>query len=122
MRWLILEYIKSVNNIVRFKIKDQSHICRSFTNFTNFGESFECYSNGVFLKSQGSIAWRSDEKTLFTRGDLFARDNNTADCSQFDWILIKEAVQEYNYYFEHKVPCIIGELFDPIIPKELFTL
>ena len=118
MKHLILKYIETVDNIVRFSVLEQSH--REFE-FSDNGSCKFLAQNGFYISSVlGPAVYRKDK--LYVRGSIVLRDSDMMITSIIKWERIKEAVQEYNYYYEFTGQCILGEIPEPILPEELFTL
>lgn len=124
MKYLILKYIDTIDDMVSFEVHDQSH--RS-------GE-FGTHNSCVFKSSHGFIISSyeypdlydyddDDDNSLYVRGSRHDYDTvRVVTMSTEMWLKIKEAVQEYNDYYGYKGECILGELPNPILPEELFTL
>ena len=120
MKWLILEHIKIVDGTdVLFRIHDQSHVYHEFGD--NGSYRWKSH-NGLRIYSMAYPQMNTRSNEILVRGDNFGHDHDELSALIDNWTKIKEAVQEYNYYYGYDGECIIGEIPEPILPEEMFTL
>jgi len=130
MKFLILEYLDTKNEIILFKIKDQSHRGVSFGSKNSDGRKSRYFLSTTNIRLQSdswpdfvcNLMYADVMPVLYTRGKRTSMDNMIISASSQYWAKIKQSVREYNNYFGYYGPSIIGEVFEQIIPNELFTL
>ena len=119
MKKLILRYLETVDGDVSFKIEEQSH--REY----HFGRdgyySFRA-KNGIRLSSVCFPAWIGSEYILFCQGVMIDKEDTMLTATTEKWERIKVAVREYNAYFGYPGECILGEIMEDIVPKEMFMV
>ena len=118
MKKLILRYFKPMDDKVSFKIEEQSHREREFGNRSNTFRG----SRGIALGSASypAISYNCDK--LYCRGNVIGSDYNIVLTIPEIWEKIKVAVREYNAYFGYPGECILGEIMEDIVPKEMFMV
>ena len=120
MKWLILQYINTIDDMVSFKVDDQSH---RGLDFGQDGSYPFIAKDGFGMESMSLPEFAAEcDNCLYVRGRDERRDNDIVFVPIDTWHRIKEAVQEYNDYFRYNGECILNEIPSPILPDDLFTL
>jgi len=116
---LILRYFKPMDDKVSFKIVEQTHRCNDFGN----GDITFRTSRGINLSSVLCPAISlSSPRVFYCRGNDISSDHNIVLTIPEIWEKIKVAVREYNAYFGYPGECILGEIMEDIVPKEMFMV
>ena len=121
MAKLILKYQDTMDNIVTFKIEEQTYIGDAFGNNTNYYKHF----NGVTLKSMESpiaYVYEINDIMVYCRGRNTEGNNYSLTAPTEHWEKIKEAVRGYNKHFGYYGNCILGEVIKNIVPMEMFVI
>ena len=119
MKKLILRYLEIIDGIVSFKIVEQSH--REY----EFGVDTSHFwtSRDINLSSVSCPAISlSSPRVFYCRGNDISSDHNIVLTIPEIWEKIKVAVREYNAYFGYPGECILGEIMEDIVPKEMFMV
>lgn len=93
-RHLELAVIRAEDNWVIFKIVEQTHRGKNFSQQTA-ADTFKA-SNGIKLGIRNFPEWSSDSSQLFCRGFSSDKDNIEIVCTTSEFARISEAVNEYN--------------------------
>ena len=120
MKWLILEYIYTIDDTVGFKVHDQSHRGSEFGN-----DRYNTFKTSNTIRVCSMVypaAYMNMTNDICVRGCDIIGDDVIIHATMPEWNLIKEAVQEYNDYYGFTGECILGEIQSPILPDALFTL
>ena len=121
MKKLILRYISAGTGIVSFKIEEQSHKCNEFGN----GSSFFKTTSNIDLDSVSCPAISYDSKVFYCRGHDTLPDKYIIEVTPSIWEEIKEAVKEYNEYYDYYGECILDDPYGVklnVVPLEMFVI